>query len=208
MAVSHAILSVDFTRPADPEMLVRELLLTLTRGSRCLQSRVIVLEVTGGGGPADPFRLVELCSRLETLSQPVVAVARGRVHGICAELLFACDLAIAAQSATFALPGVLSGEVPTVAVSRGAGLIGRKNLNCLALTGCEIDAAAALEIGLVNVVVPDDQVGQRTAALIAKLNQRPPFGLAYVKRMGNRHAHADYASAGELGRAAGAQRGG
>jgi enoyl-CoA hydratase/carnithine racemase len=102
--------------------------------------------------------LFDECGRmmmtLTKLPQPVIA----RVHGIATAagclLVSMCDLAIAAQGATFALPGVNIGvfcSTPAVGVARN---IGRKRAMEMLLTGEPIDAQTALAWGLVNRVVP------------------------------------------------------
>ena len=103
-------------------------------------------------------RLFDDCSRMMTrlteLPQPVIA----RVHGIATaagcQLVSMCDLAVAADTATFALPGVNIGvfcSTPAVGVARN---VGRKRAMEMLLTGAPIDAPTALEWGLVNRVVP------------------------------------------------------
>jgi enoyl-CoA hydratase/carnithine racemase len=107
-------------------------------------------------------RLFDDCSRMMTrlteLPQPVIA----RVHGIATaagcQLVSMCDLAVAADTATFALPGVNIGifcSTPAVGVARN---VGRKRAMELLLTGQPIDAATARDWGLVNRVVPADQL--------------------------------------------------
>ena len=93
---------------------------------------------------------------LTTMPQPVIA----RVHGIATaagcQLVSMCDLAVAAENARFALPGVNVGvfcTTPAVGVVRN---IGRKRTMQMLLTGEPIDAATALAWGLVNRVVPVD----------------------------------------------------
>jgi len=101
--------------------------------------------------------LFDQCGRmmmsLTTLPQPVIA----RVHGIATaagcQLVSMCDLAVAADSATFALPGVNIGvfcSTPAVGVARN---VGRKRAMEMLLTGDMIDAQTALAWGLVNRVV-------------------------------------------------------
>ena len=115
-------------------------------------------------------RLFDDCSRmmerLTTLPQPVIA----RVHGIATaagcQLVSMCDLAVAAETATFALPGVNIGvfcSTPAVGVARN---VGRKRAMELLLTGAPIDAATALSWGLVNRVVPLDALDQEVRRFI------------------------------------------
>jgi len=100
---------------------------------------------------------------LTTLPQPVIA----RVHGIATaagcQLVSMCDLAVAADTARFALPGVNVGvfcTTPAVGVGRN---IGRKRVMELLLTGEPIDSATALAWGLVNRVVPAAQIDAAVA---------------------------------------------
>jgi enoyl-CoA hydratase/carnithine racemase len=108
--------------------------------------------------------LFEECSRmmvdLTRLPQPVIA----RVHGIATaagcQLVSMCDLAVASDNATFALPGINIGvfcSTPAVGVGRN---INRKRAMEMLLTGRMFDANTALEWGLVNKVVPPDQLDE------------------------------------------------
>src|SRR4029453_11024386 len=107
-------------------------------------------------------RLFDDCSRLMTrlteLPQPIIA----RVHGIATaagcQLVSMCDLAVAADTATFALPGVNIGvfcSTPAVGVVRN---VGRKRAMEMLVTGGLIDAQTALAWGLVNRVVPAEEI--------------------------------------------------
>ncbi|HJZ75845.1 MAG TPA: enoyl-CoA hydratase [Vicinamibacterales bacterium] len=104
--------------------------------------------------------LFDACSRmmLRMTEQPQPVIAR--VHGIATaagcQLVSMCDLAVAADTATFALPGVNIGvfcSTPAVGVARN---VGRKRAMEMLLTGDLVDAQTALAWGLVNRVVPAD----------------------------------------------------
>ncbi len=116
------------------------------------------------------------CSRmmiaLTEIPQPVIA----RIHGIATaagcQLVSMCDIAIAADTATFAMPGVNIGvfcSTPAVGVVRN---IGRKRAMEMLLTGVPIDAATALTWGLVNRVVPesrlDDEIRRFTDIILSR----------------------------------------
>ena len=112
------------------------------------------------GDKAWQRKLFDDCSRmmltLTRLPQPVIA----RVHGVATaagcQLVSMCDLAVAAETATFALPGVNIGvfcSTPAVGVARN---VGRKHAMEMLLTGRMIDARTAVGWGLVNRVVPAD----------------------------------------------------
>jgi enoyl-CoA hydratase/carnithine racemase len=150
--------------------------------------------------------LFEACSRmmmqLTSLPQPVIA----RVHGIATaagcQLVSMCDLAVAADTAAFALPGVNIGvfcSTPAVGVARN---IGRKRAMEMLLTGALVDAPTALEWGLVNRVVPTDALDETVARFADSIRARS----AATIRMGKRAFYAQieqpiapaYASAGEV----------
>src|SRR5262249_8535177 len=128
------------------------------------------------GGEAWQRRLFDDCGRmmvaLTRLPQPVIA----RVHGIATaagcQLVSMCDLAVAADTATFAMPGINVGvfcSTPAVGVARN---VGRKRAMEMLMTGEPIDARTALAWGLVNRVVPaaglDAEVTKFTAILLAR----------------------------------------
>jgi enoyl-CoA hydratase/carnithine racemase len=128
------------------------------------------------GDKAWQRRLFDECSRmmltLTRMPQPVIA----RVHGIATaagcQLVAMCDLAVAADTTRFALPGVNIGvfcSTPAVGVVRN---VGRKRTMEMLLTGRTIDAATALAWGLVNRVVPaerlDDAVREFTDVILAR----------------------------------------
>ncbi|MEU4521416.1 enoyl-CoA hydratase-related protein [Amycolatopsis sp. NPDC024027] len=116
--------------------------------------------------------LLALCTDLMKTMQSIPQVVIARVQGLATaagcQLVASCDLAVAAESAGFALPGGKGGwfcHTPAVPVARA---IGRKRLMELALTGDVIDAATALDWGLVNRVVPDDHLDDAVGDLLAR----------------------------------------
>jgi enoyl-CoA hydratase/carnithine racemase len=123
-----------------------------------------------------------LMMTLTGLPQPVIA----RVHGIATaagcQLVSMCDLAVAADTARFALPGVNIGvfcSTPAVGVARS---VGRKRAMELLLTGTPIDAATALDWGLVNRVVPAERLDAEVEALAATILARSAPVIANGKR--------------------------
>ncbi len=146
------------------------------------------------------------CSRLMTgivkLAKPVIA----RVHGVATaagcQLVASCDLAIAAEEARFATPGVNIGlfcSTPMVALSRA---IGRKRAMEMLLTGAMIDAEQALAWGLVNRVVPaarlDDAVGMLAREIAAKSPLTLAIGKAAFYAQAELGLEAAYAYASEV----------
>jgi enoyl-CoA hydratase/carnithine racemase len=116
--------------------------------------------------------LLQLCTALMKTIESVPQVVVARVHGLATaagcQLVASCDLAVAASSAGFALPGGKGGwfcHTPAVPVARS---IGRKRLMELVLTGDVVDAPTALDWGLVNRVVPDDELDAAVDDLLAR----------------------------------------
>ena len=132
------------------------------------------------------------CTRLMTsivhLSKPVIA----RVHGVATaagcQLVASCDLAIAAADARFATPGVNIGlfcSTPMVALSRA---VPRKAAMEMLLTGELIDADKAQRLGLVNRVVPADQLDDAVNALAHTIATKSPLVLKIGKEAFYRQA--------------------
>jgi enoyl-CoA hydratase/carnithine racemase len=126
------------------------------------------------------------CAKLMTsivmLPKPVIA----RVHGIATaagcQLVASCDLAIAAEDARFATPGVNIGlfcSTPMVALSR---TIGRKQAMEMLLTGSLIDADTAHSWGLINRIVPAAKLEEATATFAAEIAAKSPLTVAIGKK--------------------------
>src|SRR5262245_15444801 len=122
--------------------------------------------------------LFEQCSRvmltLIRFPQPVIARVQGVAVAAGCQLVSMCDLAVAADVARFALPGIASGifcTTPGVGVARN---LARKHALEMLLTGDQIDAATAERWGLVNRVVPFAELDQAVTALARKVASHSP----------------------------------
>ena len=114
-------------------------------------------------------RCVRLMATIQRIPQPVIAEVATVATAAGCQLVAACDLAVASTAARFATPGVRIGlfcSTPMVALSRS---IGRKRAMEMLLTGEAIDAATALEWGLVNRVVEPQALRAVTLSLAAKV---------------------------------------
>ena len=194
------IVTVKLNRPEQRNALSLPLMLELTEVLQQIgnsDARGVILAANGpvfsaghhfadmaGHSHAEGRELFRICTDmmdlLQALPQPVVA----RVHGLATaagcQLVATCDLAVAAASASFALPGgkgALFCHTPLVAVARN---LGRKRALELAMTGDPIDARTAADWGLVNRVVPDDQLEAATLDLISRATR----GAAESKAVG------------------------
>ena len=126
------------------------------------------------------FSLVgqRLMRRIERLPKPVVAMLNGYALGGGLELAMACHLRIAADTARLGQPEVNLGLVPGFGgTQRLLRLAGRAAALELCLTGAPIDAARALQLGLVNRVVPAAELEAQTMQLAAQLASAAPLAL-------------------------------
>jgi enoyl-CoA hydratase/carnithine racemase len=136
-----------------------------------------------------------LMQAIVRLPKPVIA----RVHGIATaagcQLVASADLAVASEDARFATPGVNIGlfcSTPMVALSRA---VPRKQAMEMLLTGDLVSAAKALEIGLVNRVVPAAELDGATLALARQIAEKSSLVLKIGKEAFYRQAEMDLATA-------------
>jgi enoyl-CoA hydratase/carnithine racemase len=214
---------VTLNRPAQYNALSEEMLVALEAALDAIAAdpavRVVVLAGAGKAfcaghdlkqmkaNPSLDYyrRLFADCSRLmlriQTLPQPVIA----RVHGIATaagcQLVGMCDLAIAADDARFAVSGINVGlfcATPSVALSRN---VGRKAAFEMLVTGEFIDAAGAMQRGLINRCVPPDrldpEIERVAAAIVSKPGPIVAAGKALFYRQLELGVEAAYEVAGE-----------
>ncbi len=151
-------------------------------------------DVTDDGQPNVLDRLRDIYNPLlldvRTVPKPVVAAVNGPAVGIGCSLALAADLIVASESAYFLLAFVniglgLDGGASATLAER----VGHARAFEIAYLGERIPAATALEWGLVNRVVPDDELPTAASGLAAKLAAGPPGSYANIKRAINAHAY-------------------
>lgn len=125
------------------------------------------------------------CARLMTAivrcPKPVIAEVAGVATAAGCQLVASCDLAVAAQGASFATPGVHIGlfcSTPMVALSRN---VARKHAMEMLLTGAPVKADEAARLGLVNRVVPADRLREETETLARVIASKSPLTLKIGK---------------------------
>ncbi len=124
----------------------------------------------------------ELMTTIQRIPQPVIASVGGVATAAGCQLVATCDLAIAAEGARFATPGVKIGlfcSTPMVALSRA---VGRKHAMEMLLSGRMIDAQTAEQWGLVNRVVPDAELASETRRLALEIANASPLTIAIGKQ--------------------------
>ncbi|HYK16719.1 MAG TPA: enoyl-CoA hydratase [Bryobacteraceae bacterium] len=179
--------------------LMRQLIAALDQLASDPNVRGIILASTGkafssghdlsemtGRTVADYRRIFDVCTELMTkiqsIPQPVIAQVQGIATAAGCQLVATCDLAVASDTAQFATPGVKIGlfcTTPMVALTRA---IGRKHALEMLLTGKMVDAATAVEWGLINRAVPVDQLESETRNLACQIAQASSFIVALGKQ--------------------------
>jgi enoyl-CoA hydratase/carnithine racemase len=187
-ALSSAVLAelLDHLRAIDTDASVH--VVVLAGNGPAFSAGHDLRELRDNPGPEFRTELFERCSEVMLailgLRQPVIAKVHGVATAAGCQLVATCDLAVAGRSARFATPGVNIGlfcSTPMVALSRA---VGRKQAMEMLLTGEMIDADEALRIGLVNRVVPDDELDAAVDGLAGRHRQGglPPPGRAAGRR--------------------------
>jgi enoyl-CoA hydratase/carnithine racemase len=124
----------------------------------------------------------ELMTKIQTIPQPVIAEVQGVATAAGCQLVATCDLAVASERAAFATPGVRIGlfcTTPMVALSRA---VGRKRALQMLLTGEMVDAATAADWGLINQVVPAEELQAATRKLACRIADASTLTVAIGKQ--------------------------
>ena len=198
------ICTLTMNRPAQMNLLTGEMLSALQQAFDSIgkdsRVRVVILAAAGKGFCAGHDikeiralkeqpkieQLFAQCSRMmqtiTALPQPVIARVQGAAAAAGCQLVAQCDLAVASEAAKFTTPGVTWGffcSTPGVAVARN---LSRKRAMEMLLTGDLVDARKALEWGLVNRVVPAENLERETENLARQIADKPPVTVATGKR--------------------------
>jgi enoyl-CoA hydratase/carnithine racemase len=194
LEIAHRLAILTLSNPERRNVLSRATLgamkLALERLAADERVRAVILQAEGpvfsaghdlrelvGAHRQDQAALFALCSdvmeSIRKLPQPVIAQVQGIATAAGCQLVAACDLAVASQDATFATPGVKIGlfcSTPAVPLSRAVPV--KKAMEML-LTGAPISALEAERIGLVNRVVPADELATATRQLAQQIAAVP-----------------------------------
>ena len=197
------VATITMNRPEKRNALSSEMMRELTDALRELSAesdvRAIVLAANGPAfsaghdlrelvdGDINRYRAVfdlctELMNTIQAIPQPVIASVHRIATAAGCQIVATCDLAVAAEEATFGTPGVKIGlfcTTPMVALSRA---IGRKRALQMLMTGKLISAEIAADWGLVNTVVAADQLESATRELALSIASASPLTVALGKQ--------------------------
>lgn len=203
---AEGVVTITINRPRRLNALsvatVNEMIAALTQAGADETARVIV--ITGAGNafcagadlkdapdlmtPQVAHEVVglylDLIVAIRDIDKPVVAKVNGIALGGGCCLALAADLRIASGEASFGLPFV---KIGISGADMGATyllprLVGHGAATEMLMTGDSIDAAEAYRIGMVNRVVPPEELDSATAEIVSRLASRPPLGLKFTKK--------------------------
>lgn len=200
---NDGIVTITLNRPATYNVLSEEMLAALQSAIDAITEtdRVVILNASGkafcAGHDLKQMRqhpnqtyyntLFKTCSHfmnsLLALQQPVIAQVQGIATAAGCQLVANCDLAVASDQARFAVSGIDVGlfcSTPSVPLSRN---VSRKRAFEMLMTGEFINAELAMKWGLVNQVVPHDQLHNATMALANKIRQKSAVAVATGKSL-------------------------
>ncbi|MEM1625653.1 MAG: 3-hydroxyacyl-CoA dehydrogenase/enoyl-CoA hydratase family protein [Thermosphaera sp.] len=123
-----------------------------------------------------------LIEKMVELKKPLITLVNGLAFGGGLELNILADIVVASDDAVFAIPEALVGAYPPLATSGGLGIISKKLLR-YALTGEWMSADQCKELGLVDIVVPPDQLEVVGVEIIVKILRAAPLGVRAIKTL-------------------------
>ena len=137
----------------------------------------------------------EAMRRLEMLDALTVAKIRGYAIGGGLQIALACDLRIGAPDAKLGLPAVMEALIPGMGTYRLPRFVGLGRARRLVLTGELIDAEEALRIGLLDWVVPEDELDKKVESVVSEVRKGSPAAQALSKKLVTAAFESDFDSA-------------
>lgn len=130
----------------------------------------------------EPIKFWSITEPIAKLNKPVIAAINGDAIGYGLELALACDIRITTDTSCFGLPQIKIGYIPrNGGTQRLSRLVGKGNALEMILTGETINAQEAYRIGLVNKIVPSDQVIKVAMDMAREMASKGPIALKYAK---------------------------
>jgi enoyl-CoA hydratase/carnithine racemase len=136
--------------------------------------------------------VARIFNHFEYIPKPVVMAVNGIAYGFGTGITLTGDIVIASDRAKFSIREINHGAIPIETLTRGMEVLGKHRIAYLSLMANDVGAEEAREMGLVNTVVPHDQLKAEVARVCDKLKNGAPFAQAAIKRILNRRCHEDW----------------
>ncbi|MBE3094010.1 MAG: enoyl-CoA hydratase/isomerase family protein [Actinobacteria bacterium] len=142
---------------------------------------------------------ISLHTTIIELSKPVIAAIQGHALGGGFSLVEACDFAVASENVTFGIPEMKSGLAPMMGLAGIRRMFSRKRVMELALLSEIICADRAIELGVVNWIVPKEKVREKSMEIAERLCKCNPTGIELCKKLYHTMDESEYRSHMESG---------
>jgi methylglutaconyl-CoA hydratase len=203
----HGVCTLTLARPDKHNALNAELIAALLTKLRALEieprARLVILTSQGdtfcSGADLDWLKsltgaiseqqetlihnLAELLQTIASLSKPTIARVQGPAYGGGVGLIAACDIAIAAETATFSMPELRLGLIPAVITPHVVKAIGARAARRLFLSGKTITSTEALRLGLLHEAVANGELDKAIEAEVSRLLKAAPGAIADLKHL-------------------------
>ena len=202
LTVQNSVCNIKIESPLEKNKLNFQVIFELMDALRSASESVRVFVIRGkkdyfcGGGTVGDFRkmsgieisefgeaLGNLLLEMKQCHQPIVACVEGHAHGGGLSIVEACDIAIASETASFAIPEINGGFCPAIALASVCQILGQKKASEMALLGTEISAERAEELGIITQAVNSDQLEVQLKAVVEKLKNSNPTALKVTKQL-------------------------
>lgn len=129
---------------------------------------------------------------MENIRQPVIAAVNGAAIGYGCKVAIVSDITIASEKARFSLPGATLGTAHMIMLGRAREVMGRKRLAEMLMTGKMIDAKTAEAYGIVNHIVPHENVLDEALKIANQIAACSPIPIEVIRRLMHRGNDDDY----------------
>jgi methylglutaconyl-CoA hydratase len=192
-AMTHLLTASLKKLDADPK--VRAVVLLGAGKSFCAGADIGHMKASAKFSRAQNFKAAQESAQMfhavYSLSKPTIACVRGAVRGGGMGLVAACDIAIAARTATFRLSEVKIGVIPSMISPYVIAAIGERHARRYFISGEAFDAAEAWRLGLVHEIAEEESLNGTVGAMLAQLYSSGPQAMAAAKKLIPLSAHAD-----------------
>ncbi len=154
-----------------------------------------IAQSTSDQAEHDASSLLTLFETIDNLAKPVIAAVNGPAVAGGAGLVSVCDIVVCGRSGVIGYPEIKRGLVAAIVMTYLARLVGERQAKYLLLTGESLSAERAVEFGLANEVVADDELMSRARHYAAMFASYPPDALSNTKRLLGRIRHMKHADA-------------